>query len=301
MTTPTSCAVCGGTLQVRLPSVRDTETGDPYRILACSSCGLGHTDPLPADLGAAYPATYHGGRHGITAAMCARRRVRITRRHIPSGKLLDVGCGDGTFLQEAARRGFHVAGTEMSTRPELRSAGIPVRSTLAGWLPDAPFDGVTLWHVLEHLATPVEEMTRIRELLAPEGRVVVAVPDAEGVQARAFGASWFHLDVPRHVHHFGRRSLECLAERAGLRPLAWHHQELEYDLFGWIQSPLDALLPSKSVLFRLLTGRPSRASLPVRATSLALLPLLGPAAVALTAGSTLAGRGGTLIMIAGRP
>jgi SAM-dependent methyltransferase len=110
-----SCNACGGPLRNRLPVVVDPQTRESFRIEACAACGLGHTLPQPVDLGPYY-AGYHGARHGFTARFCTMRHVRFLRRAAgrPDGRrLLDVGCGDGTFLLAARDEGWQVAGTEL--------------------------------------------------------------------------------------------------------------------------------------------------------------------------------------------
>jgi len=299
--TPAECNACGGALRPRLGSVVDTHTRQAFSILACERCGLGHTSPVPEDLGPYYGRAYHGGRHGVTAAYCAWRRVRMVQRARAASAprtLLDIGCGDGTFLLAARRRGWEVGGIEKY--PEIaRRAGLEVQERVEDV--QGPFGCVTLWHSLEHVPDPRATLSRVRELMAPEGSLVIAVPDWGGWQAGVFDESWIHLDVPRHLFHFSGRSLGALLERCGFTVARTWHQELEYDWMGWAWSGLNALGPTWSnAFFSALTFKRSEASLAVTAGSVALGgAMLGLSLPAVAAG-TLAGRGGTLV-VAARP
>jgi SAM-dependent methyltransferase len=204
--------------------------------------------PPPSDLEPYYGGHYYGGRHGVTARYCVRRRIRIVGRttRVP-GALADIGCGDGSFLLEARRTGWTVVGTEVST--VAPASGLEIRRSIDELRERAPFDCITLWHSLEHLGNPVEALTDLTRILAPGGTLLVAVPDSRGWQARLFGRHWLHLDVPRHLYHFGLASLRGAFERAGLEVGRVWHQELEYDLFGWIQSALNGVMPQPNILF----------------------------------------------------
>jgi hypothetical protein len=159
---------------------------------------------------------------------------------------------------------------------------------------------VTLWHSLEHLRDPRGAFDRLYELLHPGGWLFAAVPDAQGLQARVFGPRWFHLDVPRHLFHFGEKSLRELYERAGFSVRHVWYQELELDWFGWVQSALNLVLPRPNVLFSSLTGRVSAAGAGQVAASFALGSALTAASLPAVPASTLARRGGTLVMAAQR-
>lgn len=256
--TPKSCSVCDAPLKVRFEKVRDFVTGEDFSILECTSCGLGITSPLVADLAPYYGARYWGGRHGFTAEYCARRRVKLLAsmaRLPPGSRVLDFGSGDGNFLRRTSREGWVSFGLEASFLPENHApGGYEVFTSLDAVRSRGPFDAITLWHVLEHLPDPVATLRELETMLTPKGVIVIGVPDAQGVQAQTFGAHWMHLDVPRHVFHFGRTSLERLLARASLSPFRWWNHEFEYDLMGWSQSALSkARLPVD--FFEAVTGR----------------------------------------------
>jgi len=297
---PAQCQACGGTLQIRFATVRDPRTLETFSILECSRCGLGHTSPRPSHL-EKYYRDYHGGRHGKTADYCARRRVRILQQVTgnTTGRLLDIGCGDGTFLLAARAAGWSVVGTEMNaTFP--RQAGLEVYPKISDVRSHAPFDSITLWHTLEHLPDPRATLKEIHGLLSSNGALIIAVPNAGGLQARAFGAKWFHLDVPRHLYHFTRSSLASVLQSEGFAPFREWHQEFEYDLLGWSQSALNLTPLPANLFFDLLRGfKPPVGPLASVATwvSGSLLTALSIFFVPL---GTLTRRGGTLI-VASRP
>jgi SAM-dependent methyltransferase len=294
------CQACGGPLRDHFPRVVDPQTDEVFEIATCATCGLGHTLPQPEDLGPYYGPAYHGSRHGMTERYCMHRRVRFVRKatgEADGRRLLDVGCGDGTFLLDAKRSGWDVSGTEMNTAI-ARAAGLRVWSGLEGAREHAPYDCITSWHSLEHMRSPKDTVGQATALLAPGGVLLLAVPNAEGLQARAFGPRWMHLDVPRHLFHFGPRSLTRLVQGAGLTVLWSSHMEVEYDLFGWSQSALNWVFPEPNMFFYQLTGRPTKAGPLLRSASFAAGAALTLASAPLTAAGGLASAGGVLVMAA---
>lgn len=300
--TPANCASCGQALACRWAPVIDPQTREAFQVLACQGCGLGHTAPRPFDLDPYYGAAYYqdGKRHGFSEQFRFRQRLRhVCRVKQAPAKLVDLGCGSGGFLQVAAAAGFDVRGTDRGEAALLaKSRGLLISDNLAILADEQPFDIITAWHSLEHFADPAAELRQAHKVLHKEGRLVVAVPDAGGWQARLHGRFGFALDVPRHLYHFDAHSLRQILQANGFTIEAMHHQEIEFDVFGWMQSTLNAILPTPNLLFQRLTGarapdRPGETFL-----SLVLGSLLFPFAVAATLVSTAARRGGTLVVIA---
>jgi SAM-dependent methyltransferase len=176
-----------------------------------------------------------------------------------------------------------------------RKLGLEVLPDLAAFESAREFDCITMWHSLEHLRNPLEAFQSIHGLLKPDGWLFVAVPDAGGWQASSFGQNWLHLDVPRHLYHYGLRSLRLLHKRSGFQVQEERHQEFEYDVLGWSQSALNGMLPTRNLFFRQLTGKAEGTPRVERAANW----LVGPALSVLALPTTWLGaafkRGGTLI------
>ena len=84
-------------------------------------------------------------------------------------------------------------------------------------LPESTYSVVTMWHVLEHVHQLDEYITQIKAILAPQGKLIVAVPNFTSKDAEIYGAQWASYDVPRHLYHFSPQSMRTLMQRHGLK------------------------------------------------------------------------------------
>ncbi|HEU5415509.1 MAG TPA: methyltransferase domain-containing protein, partial [Candidatus Angelobacter sp.] len=145
-----------------------------------------------------------------------KRRLKMMLRHHLQGNLLDVGTGIGQFLHHARAYFAEVAGTEISEsavriareRYELEIRQGQIKELR---MPDACFDNVTLFHVLEHVPDPAKLMRRCHQLLRPEGIVVIAVPN----DVLAWGSGLKKLGKRMGLHPFQKFSRVAGIAKAG--------------------------------------------------------------------------------------
>ncbi len=297
-----NCHICDSNLNARFSDVKDVQTGDLFSLLVCENCGFGHTVSSPENL-AKYYAEYHGKRHGFTTDYCDWRRIRWVEKSVEnnqSRKILDIGCGSGTFLETAKRRGWQTVGTELNAE-NFQDSGLEVHEDLKkvaeNHAPES-FDAITLWHTLEHFKNPREILTKARELLNENGSILIAVPNFGGFQSKIFGGNWLHLDMPRHLFHFNFNALKLLLGQCGFSIKWQRHQEFEYDLLGWSQSALNSFSDMPNVFFKTLAGQKNGIS----QTKIAVNALFGTAfsavAVPIVPLSALLKKGGTIVISA---
>ncbi len=201
------------------PSCRSKHIGDrwPSRripgrkmVLWCRSCGLGwqHPLPTPSDIRYYYHRfpTYniHGSNEKEQGFQ--RRIERMTALAPDKGRLLDIGCGLGTFIKLASKSGWQATGIEPQKSAAdycRRHLGInpyvmPIEDID---LPPGIFDVVTIWDVWEHIHSPVEFIDRCIHLLAPGGLLALSIPNASGYPARLFRGNWRYV-MYTHLNYF---------------------------------------------------------------------------------------------------
>jgi 2-polyprenyl-3-methyl-5-hydroxy-6-metoxy-1,4-benzoquinol methylase len=244
------CHICKNNLETHLKEVFDSETAEKFEIKVCRHCELKQTFPQP-QTPEKYYAEYHGKRHSFTGNFRMQRRFSRLKQTKTGGNLLDIGCGNGSFLELAGRNGWHTVGTEFN----LPKVDFPVYTSLSAVRQkygENSFDAITLWHSLEHFPDLTEVLADISSLLKADGILLIAVPNSSGWQAKLFGKTWLHLDVPRHLFHFNQKSLAFCLQAYGFEVLTKSHKEFEYDLLGWSQSLLNSIYKVPNVFLKML-------------------------------------------------
>jgi 2-polyprenyl-3-methyl-5-hydroxy-6-metoxy-1,4-benzoquinol methylase len=166
-------------------------------------------------------------RFGILAAFLLLRQralmdseLRYLPRSSEGRRALDIGCGEGGFLEWATAAGWEALGIDPDPGAveSARRRGLDVRcggvNVLSG--EQASFDVVTLNHVIEHVHDPGLLLYRVRELLKPGGMLWIDTPNVDSTGHRLFGPSWIGLDPPRHLVLFRPSSLRRILNSAGL-------------------------------------------------------------------------------------
>jgi 2-polyprenyl-3-methyl-5-hydroxy-6-metoxy-1,4-benzoquinol methylase len=148
-----------------------------------------------------------------------QRKLALIHSFLPVDKtLLDIGAGTGDFLVAAKEKDWKVEGVEpnSSARNKAEEKGIKLYSDLNEFK-DLKFEIITLWHVLEHLPDLENKLNQIVSLLAENGTLVIAVPNFKSYDAYYYGKFWAAYDVPRHLWHFSKNTLEKLFKKHGMK------------------------------------------------------------------------------------
>jgi 2-polyprenyl-3-methyl-5-hydroxy-6-metoxy-1,4-benzoquinol methylase len=242
---PVVCDVCKGSSYHALFILRDWLQDLPgeFQLVRCDTCGFLYLNPQPEwdELQHHYSTNYishqASASTGIKGAIHhagVKRRVELVRRFAPEGRLLEVGSGTGEFLQKIKQSGgWDCQGIELvksAAETSRRMAGVPV---FCGTLAEAQFesnsfDVITLWYVLEHLYTPVEDLQEIYRILKPGGLVIYCTPNIEAPLARLFRSCWASFDSPRHLGLFSQTLMKRTLNKIGFNLVGMHFVSSEF-------------------------------------------------------------------------
>lgn len=310
-----TCAICG-TRVVRIIIKNANAIGGQYDIYYCERCMVGKTTPVipPADLAKLYSEEgyrsetgerFHGSIERLIYIWRLQRMKRI-EKHAGKGRILDIGCGRGLFLDIMRARGWSVMGVEFGQEAAENASsvyGIDVISEtgMQGALADEEFDVITMNHVLEHVYNPAETIHECARTLRKGGLLVVSVPNILSLQASFGNRNWFHLDPPYHLHHFSEQGLAKLLENHSFSIQNVRRFDWEYNIFGWLQTLLNRTGIRKNLFYDSLKMKILRKKRFSGGTgwglfwTFLLLPVFAPLALILSlAESYLLNRGGTI-------
>jgi len=247
-----ACPLCDGTRAEHLATKRG------FEIVRCTACALVFVwpQPTPQELEALYSAGhYHAEVDEAERRRYAARRLREIEGLVPRrGRLLDVGCSKGFFLEAARDEGWDAVGVELNRNAvdEARARGLDVRHGGLGdqAFEEASFDVLTLFDLIEHTRDPRAIFAVCRALLRPQGILVVTTPDIGGLVpqatywllARTIGV-WEHPTPPGHLIQFSRRTLAEILDRSGFVVVAERseHIPVAYSVGKLENSAMDVL------------------------------------------------------------
>ena len=148
----------------------------------------------------------------------AKQRVKLIRKMLKKeSSLIDIGCGEGLFLQESKKHVNNVYGIEPTKAyaayaKETMNLDVHQGTLESFECPDNSFDMVTMFHVLEHLSSPSQALGKIYSWLKKNGHIVIEVPNIESPTAQHKGLNW-ELIYPEHRFYFSPSSLQYLLKK----------------------------------------------------------------------------------------
>jgi SAM-dependent methyltransferase len=257
---------------------------EKFSYFRCAACGCLQIDQVPANLDKYYPTDYYSyqniqdgpcslktaikrklffplmtrhklGWGSVAGRLLCRFRdvppfpewLRFLARPIPlNGGVLDVGCGSGFNLLTLRNCGFtNLLGVDpFIHEPVAYFGGVRVEKCN---LKDVQrrFSLITLHHVFEHLDNPLETLNQARQLLSPDGQILIRIPLSDSFAAQKYKEKWVQLDAPRHVTLQTRKSMGLLAEKSGMKIVRVVYDSTEFQFWGSEQYLLDIPIMDK--------------------------------------------------------
>jgi 2-polyprenyl-3-methyl-5-hydroxy-6-metoxy-1,4-benzoquinol methylase len=213
------CRICGCEVEHYLTDLAG------HKLKQCKKCGFVQVSQKPSqeDLKLIYQESYFGHdkyRDGSTQRVENLRRLEMLKSHVdPGSRVLEVGCGDGSFLQ-LAKNNYKIYGFDLSPVgieiARKKNADIIERIWVGSLESQASsggcFDAICMWDVIEHLWNPYPECAKLINYLKPGGVLLISTPNIGAPLAKLMGKRWAFMTPPEHLGFFNKNSLKYLFE-----------------------------------------------------------------------------------------
>jgi len=196
-------------------------------VVRCNSCGLLYTNPQPpvSDLETHYSKEYFDSWFKDCAAHINKRfkkRLKEIDALANKGRLLDIGCGPGFFLETAKKDGWDVHGVEFSVfaaeyAKKTFDINVIPGEVKQGLFAEKSFDVITQWHVLEHSRDPMSLLKLTRSYLKDDGLLAIEVPNIQSPFVNLVKEKWELLAPGEHLYYFSPQTLEGMLKDEGFK------------------------------------------------------------------------------------
>ncbi len=195
----------------------------------CNNCSARYGTKIPANLDdvyrrpgyVAYSLDDVDAHYNYRRERFGRERVAILEKHcgdMTEKRLLDIGCGNGYFLSVAMEKCQHCFGTEFSDRMRdfaHKKTGLTIYNRGLEELPEASYDIITLFDVIEHIPDPIPFLRSVDRILRRGGNVLIFTPNFDSFSLRVMREQSSIADPTEHVILYTLPSLEYLGKRVG--------------------------------------------------------------------------------------
>src|SRR3989344_6672687 len=214
-----------------------------FNIYFCKLCQNGFTHPVPNNLTKYYHSNYWispgilGKFKKITFNLFHQRRRHWLKRYLKKGRILEIGAGEGDFIDLIGNR-YEAIGIEFPSA-KIKNKNI-LKTDYLNWQPNNKFDAIIFWESLEHVKQPQNYLEKTNSLLKKRGLIFIELPRFDCLEAKIFKNHWFHLDPPRHLAHITNVGLKKMLTRTNFTIISIKSVlAYEYVIWGFIASVLD--------------------------------------------------------------
>jgi|TARA_B100000315_G_C14555661_1_gene577992 SAM-dependent methyltransferase len=255
-----NCPECSYHKETHLNGILDYVTCDSFNIIKCTKCQNFFTDPVPSSLSNYYQNRYRKYNVIVLAVLRFFYSFRV-KSWVKSFKgnnysALEIGCGDGFVLSNLKNMGWKVLGVERDEKSAIHARNMfeieMISEPISETIYENNFDLIILFQVLEHVHKPFSLLNKCKKMLKTNGKIIISIPNIESWQAKLTKQNWQHLDVPRHLNHFTKNSLNFYLDKLNLSIDSISYISFEHDIYGWIQSLLNCLGFEKNLLLKFL-------------------------------------------------
>ncbi len=209
-----------------------------YNLYRCPQCTLIQTDlgkPYDRFIKEFYTGGYFTGDDGAGAYKNYQKdKANIVKnmesvlmqikKLKPNGKLLDIGCAYGYFVELAVRNGFDACGCDPSTYAVSHASPAIQKRIRHGTLSDISykrqsFDAISMLDVFEHLADPVGNLKKVKTLLKDDGIVLIATGNTDSLAAKILKRRWTFYIPPQHLFFFNTKTISDILSASGFVPV----------------------------------------------------------------------------------
>ncbi len=203
-------------------------SNEEFHLLVDEDLEMLVTNPVPENLSSYYESenyishtdaskTFSDRIYQSVKKINLKNKIKLVQKHVASKRILDVGAGTGDFLIVAKENDFEIFGVEpnLKAKQKAKQKGVYLKNSLDDF-ENSTFDVITLWHVLEHLPNLDEQVLKISKLLSENGILIIAVPNYKSYDAKFYKKYWAAFDVPRHLWHFSKTSIQKLFSKKGI-------------------------------------------------------------------------------------
>jgi ubiquinone/menaquinone biosynthesis C-methylase UbiE len=223
-----NCPICSSSNLLKKLDCTDHSTSKKkFIIVSCETCDFTFTNPRPKDnaLGEYYKSdmyiSHTNNTRGIFNWMYQTVRkyaigtkLNLLKKTSKKKNHLDIGCGTGEFLNACKNAGYNTTGiepSELAREQAINNFKLSVsEDTNLGQFQENQFDSISMWHVLEHVPSLDKTIEEFNRILSKNGKVIIAVPNHKSWDAQHYKEFWAGWDVPIHLWHFSKLSIEKL-------------------------------------------------------------------------------------------